>query len=64
MTPITISYSTDFGLKTIEINSDHHDIALVLEVCRKRIYPDVEPPKVDAIFDRIMKGRKHGKSER
>jgi hypothetical protein len=53
MNEITITWNDQIIL----IDGDKHDFAVVLERCRKQIFPGIEPPAFDPVFERILKGR-------
>lgn len=55
MNTITITYQAENAApQTFVIDGDKHDVGAILERCRKRIFPDVDPPEVDVVHDEIM----------
>jgi hypothetical protein len=50
---ITVRFSTKNSATTVaEIDRD--DVVPVLEACRRRVFPGVEPPLRDAVWERAL----------
>jgi hypothetical protein len=47
MNEITIRYQLGKNVTTISIDGNKHDIAVILDTCRKRIFSGVESPEHD-----------------
>lgn len=58
MSDATVTYRVDGKPDmVILVDVSKHSVADLLDACRRRVFPGEEPPKVDAVFDRIMAER-------
>lgn len=51
----TVTYTTEHGTSVIEFDRNPFE---VLEACRARMFPGVNPPAFDEVWERIMQERK------
>ena len=64
MSTITVTYQAqDAKPQTFTIDGDKHEIGSILERCRKRIFPEVEPPALDEVWERAMARKRNNAAE-